>query len=124
MYFRIRPQLAWQRIGEHVVVVDLASNRLYGLAPEAGALFEAVAQGGWAQPKEPEREGDWWLLVEAGWFEASPVVDAQQGTRVLSTPDKLHGAPLWQWQEPLSTFAKACLFIPGQSELCNVSPAS
>lgn len=124
MYFRVRSQLAWQRIGEQIVVVDLATNSLCGLSPAAGALFEAVAQGGWARPKEPERASEWWRLVEAGLFEASPAIDAQQDVRALPTPENLHSAPLWDWQEPLSTFAKACLFIPGQSDPCNQGPAS
>lgn len=124
MYFRVRPQLAWQRIGEQVVVVDLACNRLYGLSPEVGNFFEALAQGGWVRPEEPEREGHWWSLVEAGWLEASPVVDAQQDVRLLPTPDNLLAAGLCEWEEPLSTFAKACLFHPGESLVCDTSPAS
>lgn len=124
MYYRVQSQLAWQKIGEEVVVIDLRQNRLYGLSPAAGALVAMVAQTPWAKPQNPKDEPQWQRLVEAGFLEARPAVEVEARVQMLPTPAGLEESPLHQWEEPLATFAKACLFLPGQSDPCNQAPAS
>ncbi len=55
--------LAWCRIGEHLVFLDVARDRYFRLPPQSEREFLAAgknnARGGWAQPDFLPRPSDW-----------------------------------------------------------------
>jgi hypothetical protein len=62
--------------------------------------------------------------VDAGLFDTAPLLPAEERWHRLElAPPPGDEAPI-RLQEALSTFAKACAFLPGANPLCDQAPAS
>mgnify|MGYP004248909691 CR=1 FL=1 len=83
--------LAWCRIGEHLVFLDVARDRYFRLPPQSEREFLAAgknnARGGWAQPDFLPRPSEWQKPAktspaqERGTFNLARVArDAEGGT--------------------------------------------
>lgn len=124
MYFRVRKNLAWQQIEGEVVIVDLDRGVLMGLSPGAAPVFlEVAAFGGWVRAATKEGETSLAALAEAGLLEAVPALSSTTEVAQVAAEGGNGGQPVVSWREALATFAKACLFQPG-NDLCNAGPAS
>lgn len=124
MYFRVRKNLAWQQIDGEVVIVDLDRGVLLGLSPGAAPAFlEVAAAGGWVAAANDEGEASLVALAEAGLLEAAPALDSATVVGRVAAEGGKGEQPVISWREALATFAKACLFQPG-NDLCNAGPAS
>ena len=92
--------LAWCRIGEHLVFLDVVRDRYFRLPPQSESEFLAAgensARGGWAQPDFLPRPSDWRrptktsAAQEIGTFNLAKVaralwIERRIETRIAST---------------------------------------
>ena len=111
MRYQRAKNVAWRRIGDETLVVNLARRRMLALNEAGGVVWAALAGGGAVAAGEAapflqdlEAEG----VVE-------PVADGDGGA--VTVP----GAPTVVWREELHQFG-GCSFLPGQGDLCDQSP--
>ncbi len=124
--------LAWRKIGDEMVVINLAGHRIFGLDSLGGRIWEAL--------EEPQEITD---------LAAIAVADAPEGLNVSEAvrryiADLAHEGlvqiagerlepidednviefplPKIEWREGLQRFAGACAFHPGQALLCDQQP--
>jgi hypothetical protein len=110
-YRRVR-NVAWRRIGEDTLLVNLARRRMLAVNGAGGAVWEALARGAAVSPGEAvafladlEAEG---VVERVATEEAADAVPLSGG-----------GAPAVVWREELNQLGGACAFHPGEGDLCN-----
>ena len=111
-YQRIK-NVAWRRVGEETVIVNLGRRRMLAVNEAGGSVWEALARGASVLPGEAAS-----FLED---LEAEGVVERlaeEDGTAVPVSPG---GAPAVVWREELHHFG-GCSFLPGQGDLCDQNP--
>jgi len=109
-YQRVK-NVAWRRIGDETVIVNLGRRRMLAVNEAGGAVWEALARGGAVAPGEAAP-----FLAD---LEAEGVVERlgdEEGAAVT-----VPGTPTVLWREELHHFG-GCGFVPDESELCNSNP--
>jgi hypothetical protein len=124
--------LAWRKIGDEVVVINLAAHRIFGLDSTGGRIWEALEQPQDIESLEtivaedaPEglNVGDAVRRYVADLSDEGLVTvvealfDASARSNIVEFP-----LPRIRWQEELQRFAGACAFHPGQALLCDQQP--
>jgi hypothetical protein len=119
--------VAWRKVGDETVLVDLQRNRIFGLNQSGGTLWAALDECGGAVSSAPGAPGEAvraFLLELAAAGLVDEVVGPRAATPVTQPPTLPEDAPpMIAWQEELETFAAACATIPGHP-LCNPQPTS
>jgi hypothetical protein len=110
-YQRVK-NVAWRRIGDETVVVNLGRRRMLALNEAGGAVWEALAGGGGVEPGEAAP-----FLAD---LEAEGVVErvADEDGAAVTVP----GTPTVIWREELHHFGGGCSLMPDQSPLCDQNP--
>jgi hypothetical protein len=113
-YQRVK-NVAWRRIGEETVIVNLGRRRMLAVNEAGGAVWEALVGGapvlpGEAAPFLADLEGEG--IVER--------VAADEGAAAVALPAVQ--APTVLWREELNHFGAGCGFLPGQGGTCQGNP--
>jgi hypothetical protein len=118
MGFRRVTHVAWRKVGEETVLVDLRTNRIFGLNEAGGALWACLDESGvaWSSLESEHSQMAQAFLAQLA---AEGLVDEEAPPVVPSSP------PAIAWQESLETFAAAgCSLQPGSSLACDQNPYS
>jgi len=117
--------VAWRRIGEETVVIDLQGRRMYGLDAAGGAVWHRLAAGVAPLDGETTAAVTEFLadlagrgLVEEGYAEPA------SGPRPIPAPAPVAARPTIVWQEEIRAFGASCAFVPGLNALCDAQPFS
>ncbi len=115
MTYRRVKNVAWRRIGEHTIIVNLGRRRMLAVNEAGGAVWDALGGGpaelpGEAAPflDELETEG----VVERAGSDAG-----RAGTAMPPG-----NAPAVLWREELNHFGVGCGFMAGQGGACQANP--
>ncbi len=110
-YQRVK-NVAWRRIGDETVIVNLGRRRMLAVNEAGGAVWEALARGGAVTPGEAAP-----FLAD---LEAEGVVEplAVEGEGAAVT---VPGTPAVLWREELHHFG-GCSFVPDESTVCDQNP--
>ncbi len=110
-YQRVR-NVAWRRVGDEMLVVNLGRRRMLALNEAGGAVWEALAGGGAVAAGEADP-----FLAD---LEAEGVVErvADGNGAAVTVP----GTPAVVWREELHHFGGSCSMLPDQSTLCDQNP--
>jgi hypothetical protein len=113
MCYRRIKNVAWRRVGDETVIVNLGRRRMLAVNEAGGAVWETLAGGALVLGgnaasflADLEAEG----LVER--------LGEEDGTAV---PIPAGGTPTVVWREGLHSFG-GCSFLPGQGDLCDQNP--
>lgn len=131
MEFSRATQVAWRKIGDETMVVDLKAKTLFGLNVEAGAVWHALDEprsvsqlvrvlcppdSGQAHAEALERAVDGFLaeLLELGLVETVPPSGPEEEPRV-SNRLSLDGVPLPKiiWRDEIRNFGVSCSMQAG-----------
>ncbi len=135
MTYRRAEHTAWRDLGDETVVVDLTAQRMIGLNPTAGTLWQALdgtrslerLAEDLSLPGLAELERFCAELEELGLLEAGAPASGEE-TAVAPLPAAAERqpptAPAVLWQEPIQQAGASCAFFPTQSPLCNQAPFS
>jgi hypothetical protein len=114
-YQRVK-DVAWRRMGEETVIVNLARRRMLAVNEAGGAVWDALAEGASVLPGEAapfladlEAEG---IVERLGVDEAGAAVAVPPGW-----------APTVVWREELNHFGGACALLPAQGGPCSQNPS-
>ena len=111
MRYQRAKDVAWRRIGEQTVIVNLGRRRMLAVNQAGGAVWDALAEG---TPVLPEEAGPFLADLEAeGVIER---LAADEAGAAAAVP--FGGAATVVWREELHQFG-GCSFMPGQSTLCD-----
>jgi hypothetical protein len=114
-YQRVK-NVAWRRVGEETVIVNLGRRRMLAVNEAGGAVWEALVAGASALPAEA---GSFLADLEAeGIVERVAAEEAEVPVAVF--PD---GAPTVLWREKLQSFGGPCGLLPSEGGLCQSSPS-
>lgn len=124
--------LAWRKVGDEMIVVNLAKHRIFGLTGTAGQIWEALSG-----PQDIETLR---AIVAEGDPKGTNVIDAvdrfvadmaREGLvdidgelPEIKNGDKVVEFPRIEWREELQQFAGMCHLVPGQSHQCNQHPGT
>ena len=113
-YQRVK-NVAWRRIGDETVIVNLGRRRMLAVNEAGGAVWDALAKG----PAElPGDAGPFLADLEVeGIVERVPSDAGAAG--VLTAAGC---APAVLWREELNHFGIGCGFLPAQGGLCQGNP--
>ena len=115
-YQRVK-HVAWRRVGEETVIVNLGRRRMLAVNEAGGAVWDAVVAGVSALPGEAT---SFLADLEAeGIVERVAAEEAEVPVAVF--PD---GAPTVLWREELNRFGGPCGLLPGGGGLCESSPSN
>jgi hypothetical protein len=110
-YRRVR-NVAWRRIGDETLLVNLARRRMLAVNGAGGAIWEALAGGTAVSPGE--------AIAFLADLEAEGVVERVATEEAgEAVPLSAGGAPTVVWREELNHLGGACAFYPAQGEPCN-----
>jgi len=115
-YKRVK-NVAWRRIGEETVILNLGRRRMLAVNEAGGAVWEALVGGSPVSPGEAAP-----FLAD---LEAEGVVErlaADEGGAAVAVPPGR--APTVVWREELHHFGVDCSFLAGTSDLCNQNPSA
>ncbi len=115
-YKRVK-NVAWRRIGEETVILNLGRRRMLAVNEAGGAVWETLAKGTPVLPGEAAP-----FLAD---LEAEGVVErlaADEGGAAVAVPPGR--APTVVWREELHHFGVDCSFLAGTSDLCNQNPSA
>ena len=123
------PHVAWRRIGEETVVLDLKEHRLVALNPVGGRLWHHLdAPRGVEQLGGPAGIGAFLEeLAEMGLLERTECGPSPANDDSADGGAEPDGVPAILWQEPIQNAAQTgtgCAFISGQNAICNSVPFS
>jgi hypothetical protein len=108
-YQRVK-NVAWRRIGQEMVVVNLGRRRMVALNEAGAEIWEKLAAGTAVAP------GDGAFLAD---LETEGVVEQVSGDESgAADPGSARGTPLVVWREALNHFG-GCAFLPAEGDLCN-----
>jgi hypothetical protein len=113
-YQRVK-NVAWRRIGEETVIVNLGRRRMLAVNEAGGAVWDALVAGASALPDEASP----FLADLEGEGIVERVAAEETELPVAVFPD---GAPAVLWREEINRFGGACAFIQGQSTACDQQP--
>jgi len=123
---RRAPHVAWRRIGDETVVLDLKAKRAYGLNGPGGTLWQALVgfpDGGLTarafSPSDPETRAFLAELAGLGLVEEEAVGSPDPPTPLSGGSS---GAPRVTWSDEIRAFGGTCGHIPGQGGGCNTFP--
>ncbi len=110
-YQRVK-NVAWRRVGDEMLVVNLGRRRMLALNEAGGAVWEALARGGAVAAGGADP-----FLAD---LESEGVVErvADENGAALTVP----GTPTVIWREELHHFGSGCSLLPDQSTLCDQNP--
>jgi hypothetical protein len=137
MPFRFERHVAWRKLDDETVIIDLKNAQMYGLGLASGAVWHALAQvqNENGEPAVFEFSDDdtqiidQWLseLVLAGLIERVDepprkhiFLSEALGPLLSEKPPKL----AIDWAEPIEQAAASCAFLPAQNPLCTQVPFS
>jgi hypothetical protein len=114
MRYQRAKNVAWRRIGEQTVIVNLGRRRMLAVNEAGGAVWEALAEGAPAFPGEAAP-----FLAD---LETEGVVERLGVDEAGASPAAPPGwSPTVVWREELNHFG-GCSFVAGQGDLCNQNP--
>ncbi len=126
MSYRRAAHVAWRKVGEETVLVDLRRNLIFGLNDAGGALWAGLDEAGDVVPGSHGEAGS---AVRAFLAEltAAGLVEEVAGSRPAApvAPSEAHpgfGTPVVAWRETLEAVAATCAFHAGQGGLCDPQP--
>jgi hypothetical protein len=129
MGFRRVTHVAWRKVGEETVLVDLRTNRIFGLNEAGGALWACLDESGvaWSSLESEHSQMAQAFLAQLA---AEGLVDEVTLPQVPAPAEEVppvvpSSPPAIAWQESLETFAAAgCSLQPGSSLACDQNPYS
>ncbi len=119
---------AWRRLGEEVVVIDLAANMVYGLDDNGGRVWEALEEA--RTPAElagvvgsdlPETDAEGAVVSFLSELAALGLVEVGEG-EAATQPGSVRATPRIVWREPMQRFGGDCGLRPGQGTPCGGKP--
>ena len=113
MRYRRVENVAWRRIGEETVIVNLGRRRMLAVNEAGGTVWEALARGAAVSAGEAAP-----FLED---LEAEGVVERLAGTDEAAAALPPGGAPGVVWREDLQHFG-GCSFVSGQGGPCDQNP--
>lgn len=113
MTYRRVKNVAWRRMGDETIIVNLGRRRMLAVNEAGGAVWDALAAGpaelpGEAAPFLADLEGE-------GIVERAPSDAGAAGVAIA-------GAPSVLWREELNHFGVGCGFLPAQGGACQGNP--
>ena len=107
--------LAWRKLGEETIVINLRKRMMYGLNAEAGKLWEAL------DPGLDLEAGDAAKNESIAAFISDLVVEglASGDLTVSGENSSADSGPKLLWKEEVQQFAGGCAFQSGQGEPCD-----
>lgn len=126
MGYRRAPHVAWRKVGEETVLLDLHRNRIFGLNAPGGAVWSALDESGDALAAMHGAAGETARAFLAELAAAGLVEEAASphpaATAAPQPALPAHDRPAIVWQEGLELVAASCALHPGQSEICDAQP--
>jgi hypothetical protein len=111
MRFQRVKNVAWRRMGDETVIVNLGRRRMLAVNKAGGDLWDRLAAAAAVAPADAAYVAD---------LEAEGVVEQVEGDEPgAPSPGSAAGAPAVLWRETLSHFGGACALMPAESETCN-----
>jgi len=110
MRYRRAKTVAWRRVGDETVIVNLGRRRMLAVNEAGAEVWEGLAVGAAVAPGNAAFLAD---LEAEGVVE--PVAGDEPGAAV---PGPAAGAAVL-WRESLNHLGGGCAFMPGESDACN-----
>jgi len=122
MQLRRSEGLAWRKLGDETIIINLRKRMMYGLNSEAGAIWDAMDSG-------VEIE----TVLSSGAESVEGFVRDLVAEGLANGPVNLPGrrrpgvsdsGPRVMWKEEVQQFAGGCGFQAGQGGICDNAPLS
>ena len=109
--------LAWRKLGDEAVVIDLKRRMMYGLNAAAFELWEALEEGLDIRKTSESREVSAFIddLLAEGLASGGQVSGTEKASESA-------GGPRLLWKEEVRQFAGGCGFQAGQGGICDSTP--
>lgn len=131
--YRRADHVAWRRIDEEMVLVDLVAKEMIGLNAGGGEVWQLFET-----PRDEARIARQLAAVSADAVNAADVAafvselatlgllvtTSEPSEAAAATVSPLSNSPQVLWREEVRQAAGTCAFLPGSSPLCNQAPFS
>lgn len=120
------PHTAWRRLGDEMVVIDLAANMVYGLDDGGGRVWEMLGEGREVAELAAAVVGDGDAACQAvasfvAELASLGLVDGWSG-QSPPPPGSAPPSPRILWRERVQRFGGNCGLRPGQGTPCGGKP--
>ncbi len=112
--------LAWRKLGDETIVINLEKKMMYGLNAEAGELWEALEAGLDLNADSRAADESVTVFISDLLAEGLASGDVPPSTGPVSSAS----GPRLLWKEEVQQFAGGCGFQAGQGGICDNAPLS